>query len=442
MITVRPPGGAFFPEQAYVAECLLADFCGLDVQILPGGAGRWELDCQGNILTLPDCFFPERRPEVWGTAAHKPGGLVWIDNPVASSPFRSLPAPFFLPGAVTPEQVDIFGLAFFLLTRYEEWTAPELDKEGRINEKKFWMHRGKVHRIPLVDEWLDVLLWLLREKAGYNPGLPARAYRLHLSHDIDMPFVWAAHSRLRGLLRIGKRTWETRSPVFLSRAVYGYFVPEKDPFFSFAWFMHEEETRGLRSASYFLAGGGHKHDIPYSLAHPALGALYRRLRERGHEIGLHGSFLAAGTPGLLADEARRLREACGAPVRGGRQHWLTFDASRTWRYWHEAGLAYDSSLGYAEDAGFRAGTCREYPVYDLVGRKPLPLRERPLIIMEGALLEKPYLHLPPAEAYDLVLELNAHARRHRGDFTVLWHNNTLYTAEQRALFLALLDSCG
>jgi hypothetical protein len=50
-----------------------------------------------------------------------------------------------------------------------------------------------------------------------------------------------------------------------------------------------------------------------------------------------------------------------------------------------AGLAHDSTLGFADQSGFRAGTGREYPTYDLIERRPLGLRERPLVVMDATL---------------------------------------------------------
>ena len=55
-------------------------------------------------------------------------------------------------------------------------------------------------------------------------------------------------------------------------------------------------------------------------------------------------------------------------VWGGRQHYLRWEAPTTWRAWEEAGLDYDSTLTFADHAGFRCGVCFEYPVYDILLR--------------------------------------------------------------------------
>jgi len=76
---------------------------------------------------------------------------------------------------------------------------------------------------------------------------------------------------------------------------------------------------------------------------------------------------------------------------GGRQHYLRWKLPITWRNWADAGLNYDSTLSFADHAGFRCGICYEYPVYDLKQRKQLKLTERPLIVMEDSVLGEQYM---------------------------------------------------
>lgn len=79
--------------------------------------------------------------------------------------------------------------------------------------------------------------------------------------------------------------------------------------------------------------------------------------------------------------------------------------------------------------GFRCGTGREYPLYDVVQRRPLKLRERPLIVMECSVIADRYLGLSyPDAALDLMLTLKHRALRYGGNFTLLWHHSHLMAA--------------
>src|SRR5262249_3901315 len=112
----------------------------------------------------------------------------------------------------------------------------------------------------------------------------------------------------------------------------------------------------------------------------------RNLATVGGEVGVHGI-----DSWLESDRAIKEREAIscgsGAPAVGVRMHWLFFDESAPARL-ERAGFSYDSSFGYNETVGLRAGTMQAF--------KPLSARhllEIPLVIMDTALFYPSYLNL-------------------------------------------------
>jgi hypothetical protein len=155
-------------------------------------------------------------------------------------------------------------------------------------------------------------------------------------------------------------------------------------------------------------------------------------------LGFHGSYETFRDPDRLRQEFTRLTRIAGEEgVKqsqwGGRQHYLRWEAPITWQAYADAGIAYDSSLGFADHAGFRCGACYEFPAFNLQTRQALPLRERPLIVMERSLLAKSYMGLNPSQAADMVERLSASCRRFGGQFTFLWHNGQTQGAGQAAL---------
>ena len=164
--------------------------------------------------------------------------------------------------------------------------------------------------------------------------------------------------------------------------------------------------------------------------------LLRLLTSQGHELGFHPSYGTAENPSAFFQEFKRVQEAAPALIRGGRQHYLRFLGSSTWKMWDDAGLEYDSTVGFNKVPGFRAGTAREYPVFDLHRRSQLTLKERPLIIMDCTLLE--YGHNTIDDALDIAYQLAQNVRRHGGNMTLLWHNSYLETPDKRELFSQLL----
>jgi len=191
--------------------------------------------------------------------------------------------------------------------------------------------------------------------------------------------------------------------------------------------MDVAERAGLRADYYFMAEGSHPLDGTYRLDDPWVIDLMARIAARGHEVGFHPSYRTSDEPALLAQELARLRRACAAagvePARwGGRQHFLRWRAPASWRAWEEAGLDYDSSVGWADAIGFRSGTCREHPVFDLEAGRPLGLRERPLVVMEGSFFQT---GLPAKDIPGRVAALRRAVERVGGELSLLWHNSRL-----------------
>ncbi len=98
----------------------------------------------------------------------------------------------------------------------------------------------------------------------------------------------------------------------------------------------------------------------------------------GCEVGLHGidAWLDSSKGREELEEIRRLT---GASEIGVRMHWLYYDQQSPVAL-EKAGAAYDSTIGYNETVGYRAGTTQAY--------KPLEatrLLELPLHVMDTAL---------------------------------------------------------
>ena len=125
---------------------------------------------------------------------------------------------------------------------------------------------------------------------------------------------------------------------------------------------------------------------------------------------------------MLQRELKTLQNISPQKILSGRQHFLRWKNPITWRFYEQVGLFYDFTLNFHEHEGFRCGTCYDYPVYDLIKRKKLNLREIPLIIMDGNL--KDYQKLSLEEALNRALMLKQRVKKYNGLFTILWHNSS------------------
>ena len=331
---------------------------------------------------------------------------------------------------------DDLAEAFFHLARLEERGAPR-DRHGRFSASSSCL------------DPLDPPLERLRAKLGLEPPRWGGArFAVVLTHDVDTPWRWTrigvlgAAARLKRHVRTGRSGAALREARALS-AVPAHKLRRTDPNWSFERILRVEAARGARSTFFVMAG--HRH--------PADGAApeaYERLRPRlvellqagGAEIGLHGSYTAAESESALAAEKEELETLAG-PVRGHRYHYLRVDPHRNLAALERLGFAYDSSLGFADAPGFRAGIAHPFRPWDVERDRPLDLVQIPLAAMDVTFSEEHYLGLSASEAERRLIALVDWAAEHGGGFAVLWHTDRYDPATSRGwdrLYLRLLEA--
>jgi len=144
----------------------------------------------------------------------------------------------------------------------------------------------------------------------------------------------------------------------------------------------------------------------------------RRLESAGKEVTVHG--LDAWRDTSAGREERGLISGLvNNEAAGIRMHWLYFDAEAPGKL-EAAGYDYDSTMGYNETIGYRAGTVQVF--------KPLTtqqLLELPMHIMDTALFYPSYLNLSDKQAESVIEPLLDNAVRFGGVLTVNWHDRSL-----------------
>ena len=460
LVVAHPPGRE--RERQYACEVVLRDWLGLDygmevaerrdVRITMAGASH------GRALRLADVFFPQAA-KAWLEPASLPDQLAgsWPAGQMPLPLHSSVPVLFGEPHPARKDDdfrngdihlpIDIFGSIFFLLARYEEVVTKARDRRDRFAGSGSFSHRFGLLERPLANEYLEIL-WASLQRLW--PGLQRkpRTYCADLSCDVDVPFSAVGRPWRRMALSLGADLAKRRAPDLAWRRLRAKLAGgagiHLDPNNTFEFLMATGERHGLKTTFFLKAGVSDPLvDEAYSLEAPPVAPVLREMHARGHELGLHPSYhtyrdsarLKAELATLLkATERLGIRQAAW----GGRQHYLRFAAPETWRSYASAGLSYDATLAHADQPGFRCGTCYDFPVYDLEQRCPLALRERPLTVMELTLLDREYLGLAAAQAYDRIARLAAICRQFNGTFSLLWHNNALLTRTRQRLYEAVV----
>lgn len=484
---VEAPNGRC-PERDYILDVLLGDFLGLSWrrEVSERQEVRITLDGQPGEIQLPDILFsvadadwltepsmPRRPLARWDTRDFaKDITLVEPTVPVIYGfPPKSVGAQQIGPanagvGSTSDSEgypyagketfavlddgrvtlpIDIFGSAFFMLSRYEELVTPDRDEHDRFPAWASLAYKVGFLERPIVDEYVEILWWAMKR---LWPRLERKKhqFQMRVSCDVDHPFTFDG-SLKRCVRRVGGDFLNRRSPTAAANSVVGSWQARRgqyhrDPFRNGIELIVElNEKAGRSVAFYFIpektdAG---KDQSP-SLDEPRMRSLLREIHARGHEVGIHPGYNTYRSSEAMRRSVNTLRrvldeEGIIQPLLGGRQHYLRWHTSETARLWEECGLDYDSTLGFADHAGFRCGTCREFPLYDLQQRRPLRLRERPLILMECSVLAERYMGVTDAnQALSVMSDLRANCERFGGVFTLLWHNSELLTQRQKKIY--------
>ena len=329
---------------------------------------------------------------------------------------------------------DILGLTYWMLSRLEEVGRTDLDRHSRFPAVSSHAFKHNYLERPIVDEWLNILGQII-ERVWPHLRLKQHQFHISLSHDVDTPSFyafkpWSTIGRMMVgdiLKRHDIRSFAIAPYVKMATRTQ---LHSADPYNTFDWLMDLSEENGLKSAFYFICGQTDRvYDAEYNPEHPVIRNLIRHIHARGHEIGLHPSYNTFQRPELIKQEAEHLKRVCAEEgveqaQWGGRMHYLRWEQPTTMRAWEDAGMSYDSTLGYADKPGFRCGTCHEYPAFDPIAQEQLSLRIRPLVVMECTIIDSVYLGLGATGAAEEKIKLlKKRCQKVGGYFSLLWHNS-------------------
>ena len=346
-----------------------------------------------------------------------------------------------------PPESDVHGLAliFHVLSGADENDPALRDIRERYDDRAGLLGRLGLTDTLVVDALAEDLLALLRQRWP-AVGTLNRRVELHLSHDVDAPYLYA-FSGLRGLAKAALadvRESDVRLSALSSWMGSVSGKDDADPYFLFDWLMDESEGHGLASTFYFIAGRtGGRLDGDYDLRSPRMRRLLSRVIDRGHNIGLHPSYNAFRSLEVLrVEKARLLDSASDAGWSGSeipvRMHYLRFDPAITPGLLDQVGFSFDSSLGFAGRAGFRRGTAREFRIWDWSSDRPTSLREKPLTAMDASLYKPDNEGLNPDQAVARLADLTDRIHASGGGVNLLWHNNFFFSAGHKAAYQSIV----
>lgn len=317
------------------------------------------------------------------------------------------------------DRFDLFAAVFYLLARVEEYQLYEVDKHHRFNVTSSILAKHGVLQQAVVDEWIFHFLKAL--EITFNISLPIRKYKPLWSIGIDIDQFYKHKHKSTGLKFAGtlRDFAYGKYDAYLER-IQIYCGLIKDPYDSTIHFLHTPIAKE-QLTFFILSGGNSSYDKNHSLKLKPVLQTLDFLKTIG-TIGLHPSYNTMDASLKIKAEKLNLETACGIPINSSRQHFLRLQVDKTYPALIENNISTDYSLGFADQPGFRAGTCRPYYWYDLKKEEQSNLKLIPISCMDRTYLD--YLKYSPEQAKESIIHLFELVKKHGGHFHLIWHNSS------------------
>lgn len=339
--------------------------------------------------------------------------------------FEGTVAPYAVYGQGNLLPFDIFAASFFLVSRYEEYLSQVRDQYGRFRAESTWMFENDMLQKPLVDIW--TLALGARLQAVY-PDLPIKKRKFTFIPTYDVDAAWAYKSKgvyrtlggfIKDLSSGDRERIRERHQVLRGK--------RKDPFDSFEFQFELQKEFKLKPIYFILCGEYDTNDKNISIRKAAFRSLIKTLGDHA-DVGIHPSFSSYLDIDKLRKEINSLSEVLHRPLTKSRQHFLRMNLPRSYQKLIELDISDDYTMGFASQAGFRAGIADTFRFYDLENDMVTNLLVHPFALMDGTMRD--YLNLDLEASYALTTQLIDEVKAVGGTFIYLTHNETL-GGEQR-----------
>jgi hypothetical protein len=320
-----------------------------------------------------------------------------------------------------------------MISRYEELVVVDnLDLHQRFSSINSISFKGKYLNRPIIDEYIEVL-WAAINKFWPNLKRKQAFSRINVTCDVDRLFdlgmsLFSISRGFIGDLFKRKNLSVAKQNLVKRLSYFNGILHRSDHYKNIRWIMDVNEQAGNSVVFYFMTGGDSSLDCDYKLGSKAVRSLLREIYQRGHEVGLHPSYDTFADFSKLSKELNYFKKILseeGFDNRSikSRQHYLRFSVNSTPLFLDSLRIFSDSTLSYADVTGFRCGTSRSFPMYNVKHRRSLDIIQVPLSVMETTVISQEYMGLGYSErALNHILKYKEMSMRLSGQFTFLWHN--------------------
>ena len=414
-------------ERQYILDVVFNEFLELDFQLIKDeNCKNWKIELENRSeIIFEDHFFSKYPRDLeYLRLANIPSCVKYTKNEFIVE--KDIPiiygnSTFSIKNSTIIVGIDIFASSFFMLTRWEEHVTKNRDKHGRFSAYESLAFKNRFLDRPIVNEYIEMLKNIIFSM-DKNSKFKIQNSKLYLTHDIDIPFRYMSiKNNIREVIGdiVIRKSFKIAMDS-IKRQVKVFLKMEKDPFDTYDFLMDTSENLGVKSYFFLHSSNLSKYDYSND---KYIKQIANKIKKRGHLIGYHPSYNSSSNDKIFKKDKEKIEFIIGEKIEFSRQHYLRFEIPTTWQMCENHGMKWESTLGYAEREGFRAGVCYAYSVFNILTRSKLHLKERPLIVMDTS-FPSYQEEVTPQEIQKSIIDLIKKIKKYNGDFVFLWHNSS------------------
>lgn len=314
---------------------------------------------------------------------------------------------------------DPFAVAFYLVSRYEEYLPHEKDEHNRFDIKNAISFQRNFHRVPLVNILaLEVALIVKSKYPDFQWNKPP----VHFLYtcDIDITFKYKGKGVWRWCGGVLKSLFQGK---FSDTTNYFKAVFQsnfQDPY-EISFDNLKKKTEDGKSIIHFIPTGNltkYDRNICFNSSH--LKKIIQQLLPIS-AIGLHPSYYSYRDNHLILKEKKRLEKICETNITKSRQHYLRLHFPDTYEILSDHGILDDYSLGWSNEVGFRASISTPFNFFNLKTNRETNLKIHSLLVMDVALSR---ITKNQHEIDEIIKSLYEVIEKWGGEYIILQHNSS------------------
>ena len=344
---------------------------------------------------------------------------------------------FYYNGDKSAIPFDIFAASFYLLSRYEEYLPHVKDEYGRFLATESLAFKHGFLQQPVVDIWAYKFKKALQLQFP-DFIFPQKKYSVKPVIDVPSPYLF----KLKGVMRsLGGTVRDLLG--FQLKSLYNRFMAifglAHDPYDTFKYIINKQKQSKFKFLFFFLIGDYSTYDKSVNPNKKEFASLIKHVADYC-EVGLKTSFFSIDNLSMLKKEKLKMEDILNTSLKASRQSFSKLNLPESYRNLIELEILEDYTMGYANQIGFRAGSCTPFFFYDLDYEIQTPLKIHSYHVMDYVLLK----HQSLLDKKKTLNEIINEVKQVNGEFIPVFHNYTFSDIERwkgfKELFNIILES--